>query len=107
MLRDNSDKAWEFWGSIEPYWAVCSKADFLLGKIDDASRLDFFQSGEDHVEWLFGTIADHVEPDFRPRVALDFGCGLGRVAIPLAKRCECVIGVDVSDTMLGQARKNV
>src|SRR5271166_5776665 len=88
MLRDNSDKAWGSWGSLEPYWSVCSKPDFLLEKIDETSLFNFFQSGEDHVEWLFRTIAGYVDPDFRARVALDFGCGLGRVAIPLAKKCE-------------------
>src|SRR5262249_37962087 len=37
---------------------------------------------------------------------LDFGCGVGRLTIPLARVCQSVVGVDVSDGMLAQARKN-
>jgi len=36
----------------------------------------------------------------------DFGCGVGRVLIPLAARCREVTGVDVSPAMLEEARRN-
>ncbi len=39
------------------------------------------------------------------RNALDFGCGVGRLTAPLAKRFDRAIGVDVSATMLDNARR--
>jgi cyclopropane fatty-acyl-phospholipid synthase-like methyltransferase len=38
--------------------------------------------------------------------ALDFGCGTGRVMIPMAAHFEKVIGVDVAPAMLAEAEKN-
>jgi len=38
--------------------------------------------------------------------ALDFGCGVGRLLIPLADRCEEVTGVDISPSMLAETRRN-
>ena len=107
MIGDNPDKAWESWGAIDPYWAVCSESRFRTANISETSLRTFFDSGEEHVDWVFRVAAEHLDADFKPRVALDFGCGVGRILIPLAKRCERVIGVDVSETMLSEARRNL
>jgi len=63
-------------------------------------------SGEEHVERLFAIIRESLDSEFAPRRALDFGCGVGRVTIPLARRVAQVVGVDVSDSMLNEANKN-
>jgi trans-aconitate methyltransferase len=47
-----------------------------------------------------------VRPGFRPKVAVDFGCSVGRVAIPLAKRSGSVIGLDVAADSLAEAQRN-
>lgn len=42
--------------------------------------------------------------DWRPHgSALEFGCGVGRLLLPLARRFDSVTGVDVSRSMLGEA----
>jgi len=41
----------------------------------------------------------------QPRSVLDAGCGTGRVAIELARRGVEVVGVDVSRSMIEQARR--
>ena len=45
--------------------------------------------------------------DFKPKSALDFGCGVGRLLIPLARICGQAVGVDVADDMLALARKHI
>ncbi|HET9061205.1 MAG TPA: class I SAM-dependent methyltransferase [Acidimicrobiales bacterium] len=42
---------------------------------------------------------------FAPRDVLDAGCGTGRVAIELSRRGVDVVGVDVSASMIGEARR--
>ena len=48
----------------------------------------------------------HVDSGFMPKRVLDFGCGVGRVSIPLAERSDTVVGVDISPAMLEEADRN-
>ena len=66
----------------------------------------YFESGERYLSDLFESIRLRVAPDFNPRLAVDFGCSVGRVAIPLARRCQLLIGLDVSTDVLGEAARN-
>jgi SAM-dependent methyltransferase len=49
--------------------------------------------------------ADFVE-SFHPRHVLDAGCGMGRVAIELARRNIDVVGIDLDDDLLAYARRS-
>ncbi|HKJ31811.1 MAG TPA: class I SAM-dependent methyltransferase [Balneolales bacterium] len=51
-------------------------------------------------------IRKYVDPHFSINRALDFGCGVGRLLIPLSVYSSHVTGVDVSESMLDEARKN-
>ena len=37
---------------------------------------------------------------------LEYGCGVGRLLIPVGRRAKSVVGVDVSPSMLAEARRN-
>jgi SAM-dependent methyltransferase len=50
-------------------------------------------------------LVEGLAPGFRPQRALDFGCGVGRVLVPLAGRCGQAVGIDVSPGMLEEARR--
>jgi SAM-dependent methyltransferase len=102
----NTDKAWQRFGQIDPYFAVLAHPRFRDAAKEGETRREFFTSGAEHVERLFATIRETLDPEFAPRRALDFGCGVGRVTIPLARRVAQVVGVDVSDSMLDEANKN-
>jgi SAM-dependent methyltransferase len=67
---------------------------------------DFFRSGEEYVEKVLNTIRGHFEPTFKPRRCLDFGCGVGRLSIPLALVSEQLVAADVSESMLERARRH-
>jgi SAM-dependent methyltransferase len=69
-------------------------------------RDEFFRSGEDHVHMIFETIRRVFDPQFAPKRTLDFGCGVGRLLVPFARRNSSVVGVDVSQSMLLEARLN-
>jgi SAM-dependent methyltransferase len=102
----STDIAWEEWGRRDPYFGVITDPKFRRSEMDDRIKREFFASGESHVHGLLATIRKHVDAEFAPRTVLDFGCGVGRLLIPFAKIADEVVGLDVSPSMLQEARRN-
>jgi len=106
VTRRDSDQEWEKFGRDDPYFGVTADEKHRHNRLDDDSLRDFFKSGQDHIDFVLATIRTSVDSEFLPSRALDFGCGVGRCSIPLTRVCQSVVGVDVSDSMLQEARKN-
>lgn len=104
-LRDDSNRSWEDLGKVDPYFAVLSEEQYRFDRIDNKATEEFFQTGEDHVEKLLEIIEARFGP-IECRSALDFGCGVGRLVLPLAKRFSEVVGIDISPSMLNEARRH-
>jgi SAM-dependent methyltransferase len=105
--RDMStDIAWEEWGRRDPYFGVITDPKFRRSEINEHSKREFFESGESHVHGVLATIRRYLDPGFTPKTALDFGCGVGRLLIPFARVVDEVVGLDVSASMLQEARRN-
>ncbi len=102
-LQD-TDRDWERFGETDPYWAVLTDDRFRRKNLSAQALEEFYRTGEHHVESVLASIRSHVDADFAPASALDFGCGVGRLVVALAKTCQRVVGVDVSDHMLAEAR---
>ena len=70
---------------------------------DVAKGDDFFASGERDVE----RILTYAEPHLRARnAALEIGCGVGRLTIPMSRQFERIIAVDIAPTMLEKLAAN-
>lgn len=97
----DTDKDWRTWGETDPYYGVVSAPEFRREQVD----VDyFFLTGEAYIlerlarlERMLGVI--------RRRRALDFGCGVGRVALPLAAQFDEVVGLDVAPAMLEEGER--
>jgi len=106
-IEDTStDLAWEEWGRRDPYFGVITQSRFRRTAMDENARREFFDSGELHVEYVLSTVRRYVAPEFAPHSVLDFGCGVGRTLLPFATIAQQVTGVDVSTSMLEEARRN-
>jgi SAM-dependent methyltransferase len=99
-----TDRDWERLAQADPFWAVAGGEQFHKDRMNDEAEREFFATGERYVASVFDLVRKHLDPAFAPRTVLDFGCGLGRLSIPLARRADSVTGVDVAETMLRQAR---
>jgi SAM-dependent methyltransferase len=97
------NRAWEDWAQIDPHYAVLSDRDRWNGAWKQEIE-EFFRSGTAEVESLVEQAKSLGYPRSCGR-ALDFGCGLGRVTQALAPVFQDVLGVDVSETMVAEARK--
>jgi SAM-dependent methyltransferase len=101
----DSDREWEKFGRERPYFGVLTQPQFQGRQLGEDAAAEFFQTGEAYVAALMAKIAA-TQPHFRPRRVLDFGCGVGRLLIPFAGRCDEVTGVDVSESMLARCREH-
>jgi SAM-dependent methyltransferase len=102
----STDSAWEEWGRRDPYFGVITQPRFRLSAMDQLAKQEFFDSGASHANHVLATIRRHIDPNFTPKKILDFGCGVGRLLIPFAAVAEEVVGLDVSQSMLREARRN-
>lgn len=102
----STDDDWEWYGRENPYFGVLADQRYRGGRLSDVLWSEFFATGQGDVDRVLGTFDRHLAPLASFDKALDFGCGVGRFAIPLARRFDSVVGVDVSVSMLGEARRN-
>jgi SAM-dependent methyltransferase len=106
MFKAKSDEAWEYYGKNDPYFGVLTADNFKKGQFSEDAKKEFFETGERYVDATWTAIQEYFGPAFHPTRAMDFGCGVGRLVIPFARRCDAVVGVDVSASMLETARDN-
>jgi 2-polyprenyl-3-methyl-5-hydroxy-6-metoxy-1,4-benzoquinol methylase len=95
--RNPSD--WEELALREPHFPVLTN-----GGVRDEAFLD---TGEADIALLLPAIAAMLNRDVPLTSVLDFGCGAGRLTIPLARRAVRVVGCDIAPSVLEHARKNV
>lgn len=102
----NSDLDWIRWGERDPYFAVITDPRYRSDRLTEDARRDFFETGRWHARHVLEACKRMLGASFAPQRALDFGCGVGRVALPLAGLVEQVTAIDVSPAMLEEGRRN-
>jgi SAM-dependent methyltransferase len=100
-LRDVAE-VWEAHAQADPLWAVASDPS-RAGRQWDLDA--FLESGRYEVDRLLRRFTDLGGTLVDRALALDFGCGVGRLSQPLGDRFERVLGLDVSPTMVAVARR--
>lgn len=102
----STDRAWKRYGDQNPYYGVLTDPRYLADRLTDEARAAFFATGDDHVVHVLDLISRAVSPGFVVNRVLDFGCGVGRLTIPFARYTKGAVGVDISASMLREARAN-
>jgi ubiquinone/menaquinone biosynthesis C-methylase UbiE len=101
-----TDKTWKYYGEKAPYYGIFGQDMYLNDNLNDQVKNEIFSSGYAHVEDLFETIHSKLDSSFIAEKILDFGCGPGRFIIPFSKYANEVVGIDISQHMLDEARRN-
>jgi 2-polyprenyl-3-methyl-5-hydroxy-6-metoxy-1,4-benzoquinol methylase len=106
VMKDRDAADWEELARREPYFAVLTNEGFLGVESNTIATRAFFDTGEADISSLLATITTLLGRDIPLTSALDFGCGVGRLTLPLARRAGRVVACDVAPTMLAHARQN-
>ena len=107
LSMDKGKKIWNSLGATDPYFAVYSVDKYLDSNLNEDGKDDFFSSGVEYVEELWVDLERIFGFEPRPKRVLDFGCGVGRLLFALADRSEHAVGVDISESMLEEARHRI
>jgi SAM-dependent methyltransferase len=105
-LAIDLDAEWEKWATVDPYFGVLTANDYRRENLSYENRQSFFRTGELHVDHVLSRASRTLGRPFSPSSVLDFGCGVGRLVVPFSKVSKRVVGVDVSKTMLAEAKAN-
>jgi SAM-dependent methyltransferase len=85
----------------DPLWAILSTPSKRGGRWDLA---EFLETGEREVSKVIEVLQSlHLRLNFD--LALDFGCGVGRLSQALARRFSSVYGIDIAPSMIEKARE--
>jgi 2-polyprenyl-3-methyl-5-hydroxy-6-metoxy-1,4-benzoquinol methylase len=84
---------------------VVAEFDDERQHLEGEKRDRFFDKGIKQVEGLAENIEAYTGRSLDGRTVLDYGCGVGRLVIPLSRRCEHVFGVDINPALLAAGER--
>lgn len=93
---------WETLAKLDPLWAILSDNNKRFG---NWNMDDFFATGEKEIAASLQYLREKRILVHKMKRALDFGCGVGRLTRALAKYFPCVYGLDISTTMINEAKR--
>lgn len=100
----DTDSDWAQIATHEPYFGVLTDPAFLTSNLTEEALARFWASGLPDIQWQLDILRAHYGA-FEPDVALDFGCGVGRLTRVMATIANTVHGIDVAPAMLDIARQ--
>lgn len=102
-MRD-TDTDWRLMGDADPYFGVLSEERYRGANLNDEAIEDFYAGGVGDVAFVVEQLRRRW-PDFAPRTAVDFGCGVGRLTLAIAGMGVEVTGIDIAPGMLRVAEE--
>ncbi|HIJ75464.1 MAG TPA: class I SAM-dependent methyltransferase [Deltaproteobacteria bacterium] len=95
---------WTHLGISRPHFSVLTHPQFLPENLSGSIN-EFWESGEQEAERLERILARYEFFSLATKTCVEFGCGVGRVTMPLARRFARVHGYDISPGHLSHADK--
>lgn len=96
--------AWSHLGITRPHFSVLTDKQFLPENLD--RNIDkFWKSGENEASGIERILARHGCSSLATKTCVDYGCGVGRVILCLARRFGRVHGYDISPGHLSSAER--
>lgn len=92
---------WEDLAELDVYWAILTDPQKKFGRWNIK---DFLLTGEKEIDDLM-RISKKLGYPSKQEIALDFGCGVGRLTRQLAKYFKKCCGIDISKNMIAKTKE--
>ena len=102
-LFDTARRTWSKLGESEPYWSVMTDPAYRVSVLDEGAQAHFFETGAEDVAAFTEACARNGIALKREGWVVDFGCGVGRLGVHLARLFDGYLGVDISPAHLAEA----
>jgi ubiquinone/menaquinone biosynthesis C-methylase UbiE len=102
VTKLKSNIEWELWGKDDPMWGVASWAGKRKGSASPWTEEEFYALGES--DWR-DFLSHWKQYGLNKQSCLEIGCGAGRLTKQIAMTFDHVHAVDISEHMIGCARK--
>ena len=99
-LRDRVREAWTHMGATRPHHSVLSRDDYLPKNINQKAIESFMASGNREALIIKSILERHNFELAHSKTCVEYGCGLGRVTIPIANMFTKIDAYDISPTHL-------
>src|SRR5258706_11250982 len=103
LVLDRIREAWTHLGEVRPHFSVLTQQKFLPGSMNAELIKRFYASGVSEVSVIATMLRRYGFSDPESKICVEYGCGLGRVTLPLAKMFKAVHGYDISANHLALA----
>jgi SAM-dependent methyltransferase len=105
VLWGHVTQTWASLGASEPYWSVLAEPQWKASQVAQAKNLEtFYATGRNNLERLdFWFARSGVAPS-ATAICAEYGCGVGRCTIWLARRYARVVAFDISEPHIRLAR---
>lgn len=97
-------RKWQQLGIDRPHWSVTARSEFLPENFA-ANLAAFEESGREDLNLILAVLTRNRLAQDQFRHVCDFGCGVGRVSLPLASRFRWVTACNVSEVHLSLGRE--
>ena len=95
--------AWEGMGEEYPHHSVLTNEDFLPLKFADNEER-FWETGEEETSQALETLGKYSTRDTKDMICAEYGCGVGRLSVPMARHFEAYHAMDISQPHLDLAK---
>ena len=97
-------RSWTEMGAVRPHHSVMTAPQYRPDNIEKSLE-DFWRSGAAELETIDFHLRQLGFGELHQKICVEYGCGLGRVTMPLATRFATVHAYDISSTHLAAARE--
>ena len=98
--------AWSNLGEQDPYWSVLTHDQYRIDRMDKAEVIDaFYETGRSEINRIKAWLERNGCSIAANGTCVDYGCGVGRVTLWLARTFKKVVAVDISESHIRAARK--